>query len=62
MQDVPLVVRQQGKSWTLGTASARQKSGNQRGNISWRVRLPADLKRGSAVFEAGIATLPIEIR
>lgn len=57
MNDVRLVLRQAGHTWTLSSADARPPAGD----IAWTVRVPAGVHAGSAILQAGTARLRISI-
>jgi hypothetical protein len=63
MNDVTLTLRQGSQSWRLGTKNAGTAEQNRLGQISWVVRLPADVAPGRALLVAPQADpLPIRIR
>lgn len=48
-EDVRLVLRQGSTRWVLGTEDAGTAETNQLGQITWDVRLPADVRPGKPV-------------
>jgi hypothetical protein len=63
MTEVTLTVQQGSRSWWLGTENAGTAEENRLGQITWTVRLPADVAPGRALLVAPQADpLPIRIR
>jgi hypothetical protein len=48
MTDVVLCIRQHGRAWKLGTASAGTASDSPAGDIVWEVTLPRQLRARNA--------------
>lgn len=61
LRDVTLILRQQGRTWELGTADAGTAQEGRLGQVSWTIRVPMDLAAGPAVLVAGRARLKVEV-
>ncbi len=62
MTGVTLRLQQDGRSWSLGTRDAGTAEEERLGQVTWRVRLPADVAPGRALLVArGAEPLPIRI-
>lgn len=57
LDNVHLVLRQAGHTWTVSTADAREHAGD----ITWTGLVPSGLRSGPASLKAGTATLRISI-
>jgi hypothetical protein len=58
-QDVVLRLRQDGRSWNLGTSDAGAAAHDHLGQVSWQARVPSTVHEGNATLEAGDATLQV---
>lgn len=58
---VRLLLRQDGRTWRLGTADAGTAQHNRLGHVSWRVRIPGGAHPGPATLRAGTARLPVTL-
>ena len=56
VRSVSLILRQDARSWTLGTADT------DGGPVAWRVRLPGDLAPGRAELHVGDATTVLVVQ
>ena len=54
MRNVRLLLQQDDKRWVLGAEDAGSAADGQLGNITWRVRVPADVEAGPAVLVADV--------
>ena len=61
MQDVALELRQDGRSWRLGTADAGTAEEQRLGHVTWTVELPEDVRPGRARLVADTA-VPAVVR
>lgn len=62
LTDVPLVLRQSGAEWPLGTADAGTAAEGALGEVAWEVVLPADARPGEATLVAGEDGFEAELR
>ena len=58
-QRVLLELVQGDRRWELGSADASTAATGRFGQVVWDVRLPAAVRRGPAILEAGNARLPV---
>ena len=61
MQDVVLELRQDGRSWRLGTADAGTAEEQRLGHVTWTVALPDGVQPGRARLVADTAQ-PVRVR
>ena len=61
MQDVALELRQDGRSWRLGTADAGTAEEQRLGHATWTVELPEGVRPGRARLLADTAQ-PVDVR
>ena len=61
MQDVALELRQDGRSWRLGTADAGTAEEQRLGYVTWTVELPEGVQPGRARLVADTAQ-PVDVR
>ena len=61
MQDVALELRQDGRSWRLGTADAGTAGEQRLGQVTWTVELPDGVRPGRARLLAETAQ-PVKVR
>jgi hypothetical protein len=50
MTDIDLSLRQDGRTWRLGTADARTAEDTELGQVTWAVEIPSGMKRGWATL------------